>query len=92
MIRLTYEECHCGLVALYSNIARRMGYDPTAVVFDCRKIDVSTGVHKAFKEFIVDSGDDVVAANTLWLFAGPKASIESNELLADPHEGFIIPK
>lgn len=90
MITLTHDECSHGLIELYKSVARKMGYDPESVEFDCTKIDVSEPVFDAFEQHIIAQGGSRVDVGMIWCFAGPKATIDSDEYLAEPHEGFIV--
>ena len=91
MITLTHDECSHGLTELYKSVARKMGYDDLeAIEFDCTKIDVSKPVFDAFEEYVLTQGGSRVEVGMVWCFAGPKATIDGNEYLAEPHEGFIV--
>lgn len=90
-VKLTQEECYCGIAELYDSIATKLGYDPTTVCYDCRKVCVSKPVmEQVFSYFKDEKRVSRVAFNQLWLNLGPKANLNGEDYTAETQEGFIL--
>lgn len=92
-VLLTKEDCYCGLVSFYENVARKMGVKVTEETrYDCRKICVTKPVQEALWVFYrnkMDQSDDWIAA--IMLQFGPKANLEEtgmSEYRAEVKEDF----
>lgn len=87
---LAKAECYCSIVDLYDIVARKLGYDPNRVCYDCRKICVTKSVQDQvfafYKEEINASEVDI---STIWLMYGPKANLDGEDFKVKVSAGFI---
>lgn len=90
-VKLTKKECYCGIAELYDSIAIKLGYNPAAIHYDCRKICVSKPVmEQVFSYFKDEKHVSRAAFNQLWLVLGPKANLPGENYMADAQDGFIL--
>lgn len=90
---LTLDECHCGLLNFYRNVAKKLGYEDTdRITFDCTKICVTKHVQdemRAFYKYIENHSDESISM--LLCCSGPKANYVSVKSVyaAEVEDGFI---
>lgn len=90
-LELKREECYCGIPEFYNMIARKLGYDPDKVQFDCRKICVTKTVqNQIFSFYKNENNASREAINQTWLAYGPKANLPHNTYVVNVQNGFII--
>ena len=90
-VTLTKEESYCGIAELYDTIAIKLGYNPAAVYYDCRKICVSKPVmEQVFAYYKADKRVTRPAFNQLWLNLGPKANLVGDGYKVDIQKGFVL--
>lgn len=81
IVVLTKEDCHCGLVEFYENVARKAGisFDEQSK-FNCAKLLITKRVQFEIRSFYHDEGrmNEESIGITLAQY-GPKASLPANE-------------
>ena len=94
MILLSKEDCYCGLVDFYKNVAIKDGASRLfclTACFDCRKICVTPSVQHeicAFYKDVLKASDTEIAM--LFACVGPKANLESADYAAEIEPGFVF--
>lgn len=91
-ITLSEEECKTTSIAeLFDTIARKMGNSRTkSLQYDCTKILVSKPVYAAYCAACDEKNISPLTVTKMWASFGPKASIDQEEYLAEPLDGFIV--
>lgn len=90
-LELKQEECYCGIPEFYNMIARKLGYEPKKVQFDCTKICVSKAVKaQIFNFYKTENKASEAAIGQTWVDYGPKANLPHNTCVANVQNGFII--
>ena len=90
-IKLEQEECYCGIPEFYNLIARKLGYKPQKVRFDCTKICVSKAVqNEIFKFYKTENKASAITIGETWMNYGPKANLPYTHYVVSIEDGFII--
>lgn len=90
-ITLSKEECYCGIEDLYFLLAKKLGYNPEAVRYDCREICVTKAVmDQVFAFYMEDRKMSKEAIAQGWIAYGPKANVFEDGYVAIIHKGFIL--
>lgn len=90
-IELKQEECYCGIPEFYNLIARKIGYKPEKMQFDCTKICVSKAVqNQIFSFYKIENKASEEAIAQTWVQYGPKANLPHNTCIVNVQAGFII--
>lgn len=90
-IELEQEECYCGIPEFYNLIARKLGYKPQKVQFDCTKICVSKAVqNQIFNFYKIENEASETAIGQTWVKYGPKANLPHAACVVSVEKGFII--
>ena len=93
-IELRKEECYCSLMALYDAISVKLGYNPSKVRYDCRKIQVSEDVRDAVYLWYHENNEvEERDMNIIWLHFGPKVFMDDkrkNSYYVEVEKGFIV--
>ena len=77
------EQCKCGIVELYDNIALGI-CGKTFNHYDCCKIEVGKEVFERVKDYYLEQGTDESGFGMLWVCYGPKANLEGYEISVKP--------
>jgi hypothetical protein len=82
-----------GIVEIYDTIARKMGFDPGTIRYDCSKISVSDDIREAFFKYCESQfGGDPPAsgAAAAWVSVGPKTDKNLPEASVLVFDGFFV--
>lgn len=92
-ITVSSDECYCGLVRFYDNVAANMGIDPDSVEkYDVRCINVSNDIQDILIQFMRDKGYDDISIGMALADRGPKVDSKLNHMSVEVFSGFITMK
>ena len=93
-IELRKEECYCSLMALYDTISEKLGYNPSKVKYDCRKIQVSEDIQNEVYLWYRENNDvEEKDMCVIWLHFGPKVFMNDkrkNSYYVEVEKSFIV--
>jgi hypothetical protein len=89
-IKMIKPEVHTSIVSFYDNIARRLGYNPNFVTYDCKKIDVSENIFEEIYAYYREKENiGQESMGMMWCCYGPKVKEELKDFDVDIQDGFI---
>lgn len=90
-VKLSYEDCYCGIETLYQNVAKALGITGDDIYYDCTKICVTKDVLKTVRAFYEsEKKADVFSTSVLIIHYGPKANLNGDGYFAEVEDGFIV--
>ena len=89
-INMLRQEAYSGIVCFYDAIARRLGYNPNNVEYDCKDIEVSEKIFDEIYQWYKDTQNvGQESMGMMWCCYGPKVKEELKDYEVIIGEKFI---